>query len=194
MRWIAVWLATLLPAFAVAEPFPALYRVVDVAADDALNVRRKARDGSDLIGSFAPGETVEVMGVSSDGGWGRVNAGEVSGWAALRFLERLPNQDDRLPALGSCYGTEPFWNLSLDPDVPSFSTPADDLPIEPPRYRQSSNRIDRFAIFSASEHGDIHAIVARQECTDGMSDRVFGLGIDVIYLDAVLSGCCTLAR
>ena len=74
-----------------AETFPALYSVTGVAGDDVLNIRLEPDATAEAVGSLPPDATnIEVVGLSPDGGWGQVIAGEAAGWIKMEFLARSP--------------------------------------------------------------------------------------------------------
>lgn len=79
------------------EPEPAepgvRYRVVEVAADDVLNVRSGAGVGNAVVGTLAPSET-HVTGsgrreVVSGTTWLEIESAGVEGWASSRYLEPI---------------------------------------------------------------------------------------------------------
>jgi len=188
-------LAVLLAAPAGAETLPALFRVTGVAAGDVLNIRAEPSAGAAILGSLPP-DAAGVEVVAEQGGWGLVSAGEGAGWVKLSFLARQPGEDwFALTQPLRCLGTEPFWSLGVEPAT-------------------------RVAVFSAPEAGNAFTTLTtlwpgedwRQEaafalpdgfvtltggqCSDGMSDRVFGIAIKLYRMGdapAVLQGCCSLA-
>ncbi len=179
-----------------AFELPALYRVIDVADDDTLNVRAQPTVQSDVIGTLLHNEAgVEVMALSDDGRSGLVNVGESSGWAAMRFLERSdrPNR----PLRARCSGTEPFWSLSLDA-THVFRAPENGS--QPYRHMvelSSPNTTNSLAILGRGPDGEMIATVDARACSDGMSDRNYGLSIGLVLTGhgnpRYLTGCCSLA-
>jgi uncharacterized membrane protein len=148
----------------------------------------------------ADAKDIEVIEADSGQRWGRINIGEGTGWVSLAYLSRQP--DDRtgaMPAIRSCHGTEPFWSLSLDgAGGARFTTPDSEPRTGAVLSRQSSlNRADRHGFSARLGEAEVTAIVAQSLCSDGMSDRAFGLTIDLV-LDGgsqdsrLLSGCCSL--
>jgi uncharacterized membrane protein len=189
---LILWLAA---APVVAQDFPAFYQVVGVAADDVLNIRERPLASAPIIGALAPGETgVEVLAISD--GWALVAAGEGAGYSAARFLQR---QDGpgwmalETPLL--CHGTEPFWSLSIDPLsgradylTPEMSAP-ETLQIGATWPGQPWSRMVGLSLPNG------FAALSPLACSDGMSDRPFGIGIDLFLnepLGGQLSGCCLM--
>ena len=186
MRRLALLLACLcvLPLMAKADGFPALHDVVDVASDDVLNIRSGPTASAEIIGTLAPdARNVEVTGTDESGTWGRVNTNERSGWASLRFLRPVENGHWTDPAATlRCFGTEPFWSLTLSPKTKraEYVRPGTDpLPLEisqllaaAPGYPPAT-----WALFK----GDLlqWAKLRRASCSDGMSDRAYGIAIDL---------------
>ncbi|SIS54451.1 SH3 domain-containing protein [Roseivivax lentus] len=177
-----------------AQDLPALYDVTGVASDDVLNVREGPAASAAQIGALGPAATdIEVTAIEN--GWGRVNTDERSGWASLSFLARQGGQwADGLPAPRTCFGTEPFWSLDLAADVFDFQLFDKGLVSGPITLRtRASGRPDRYAF--AGEAGGDRAILVmgRAECSDGMSDRLYGLTADFLLGDTLYSGCCSVA-
>ncbi|QFS84532.1 Bacterial SH3 domain protein [Roseivivax sp. THAF40] len=195
MRGASALLAAILFAAPVAaQDLPALYDVTGVAADDVLNVREGPSASSTQIGTLAPDASdIEVSAI--DGGWGRVNTQERSGWASLSFLSRQAGQwAEGLPDPQTCFGTEPFWSLDISGDMFAFQFFDKGLQSGPITLRtRASGRPDRFAF--AGEAGAERAILVmgRAECSDGMSDRLYGLTADFLIGDTLYSGCCSVA-
>jgi hypothetical protein len=62
--------------------------------------RRALRRSRKIVGAFAPTETgIEVIALSEDGGWGRVNTGEQAGWTSMRFSRASPARRRRTGGL-----------------------------------------------------------------------------------------------
>lgn len=192
-----------LPFAAGAEVFPAFFDVTGVAANDVLNVRSAPDAASPIAGALQPSLTgVEVVAVSEDGKWGRLNIGEVSGWAAMAFLK--PQTRPAWIALQGdlqCSGTEPFWALSVQPQEKKLS-------MSSPEAR--THFMDITAQWPGAEwHQTVGmtvegmgasgmAVLRGEGCSDGMSDMRFGISIDLFLQDSggssarALRGCCTL--
>lgn len=187
---------------AAAQDLPALYDVSGVAANDVLNVREDPRATASRIGELAPDRTgVEVVELSSSGDWGRVNLGEFSGWVNMSYLAAQPVPEgtyfDR-PL--RCFGTEPFWTVIFTPGQPAaMTTPEGAMaPMDFGTVLSPANGGASTAALGQDADGGSHvALVRRAECSDGMSDGVYGLGFDLVSVTAeggkVLTGCCTLA-
>jgi uncharacterized membrane protein len=192
---LAVLLLGLTASAVGAEVYPAFHAVVGVAEDDVLNIRTAPDAGADIIGTLAPNAMgVEVIGVTE--GWALVNTGEGSGYASMQFLAREEGPDwYALEQPLACFGTEPFWSLAIDPGagVTDYSTP------EPDEARQGT--IGQtwpgapWAPTAAFAMDEGMAVLRPAECSDGMSDRSFGIAIDVFLTQGDrqrLSGCCVL--
>ncbi len=194
VRGLALILA-LVPFALRAEGYPALYDVTGVAINDVLNVREGPDAGSPIIGALPPDATgVEVIQV--EGAWALVNADDRSGYVALRYLRRLPAPDwPALEAPLTCLGTEPFWSLQIDPvagetrlQTPD-ATEAQTAPIETKWPGQPWSPAAAVAL------PDGLAVLAPAECSDGMSERSYGIAVDIfLQMEGTtrLSGCCRL--
>lgn len=200
----SLWVFLFLSAPAIAETsLPALHDVAGVAANDVLNIRAEPNAGSAIIGSLGPTlDDVEIVGLSADGKWGRVNAGEGAGWAYMSYLAA----QDRpawfaLQSGLSCGGTEPFWSLQIDASgqTATFTTPEQAGQPQPLTALWPGDEWRKTAavqIGTGAQSG--FATFRAEACSDGMSDRAFGIRADV-FLPAnpatsavALQGCCSL--
>lgn len=186
--------AALLGGMAAAQDLPALYDVTGVASDDVLNVRDAPQASANRIGTLAP-DSAGIEVIATQGGWARVNTAERSGWASLSFLVRQPGQwGDGLPAPQSCFGTEPFWSLDLTEGEATFDVPDAGTQTGPITLRiAATGRPDRYAFAAEMAEGRAVFVMGRTECSDGMSDRLYGLSADVLIGDVMYSGCCSVA-
>lgn len=202
MRFLLAAFMCLLPLAASAQnhPLPALYSVTNVAPDDVLNIRELPQASAEIVGSFTPDQAgIEVVALSNDSKWGQVNVDERAGWVSLRYLARDPGQGwGHMPWPLDCYGTEPFWGLFTDGENELVLQHMDE---HTSRFLITmttgvTGRSDRFWIRGEDGHGEALLTVRRQECYDGMSDRAYGLELDVLidHTDGpyALSGCCSI--
>jgi uncharacterized membrane protein len=202
MRFVALPLRLLLLTLgaagaAQADPLPATFQVAGVAEGDVLNIRAEPSAGSAIVGTIGPyGFGVEVLRLSDDGKWGLVGLPEGNGWVAMRYLRPAPATDPALvPRPLTCHGTEPFWTLGLFPKGAEWTTP------DTPRtdLTVSSEGVAPEGYLIRAEEGPtrvFHLIIGRGFCSDGMSDREFGLEAR-LFLESpdgnrLLQGCCTL--
>lgn len=189
----ALWL--LAAAGLAAQSFPALYDVNGVSAGDVLNVRRQPNASSEKLGALSAAQVnVEVIARDPGGKWGLVNIGEQSGWVALRYLRPQEPGSAVLTNAFWCFGTEPFWSLDvIDGQGATFSTPdAQTIALPAGAPQPGANYIDRFLL----DLGGNTALLRRELCGDGMSDRSFGIAIDLfgpLSGGRLYSGCCSIA-
>lgn len=190
-------------ASAQVHDYPALYNVSGVAASDVLNVRAGPGTEHAIIGGFGPFDTgVEVVGTTEDRRWGRVIFGETSGWVSMRFLSRTgPDWNAGLPAPLYCFGTEPFWSFERLVGGGNFDSVSGSGP-EPFAELWSGPAAARgpqtFGMVLDSGTSTINAFIRRGICSDGMSDRDYGI---IAYFlrrspqgTELLEGCCSLSR
>ena len=188
--------------FAHAQALPAFYDVSGVAPDDVLNVRAGPGVGNSIVAKLtADARFIEVVAFDESREWARVNVEDTSGWVALRFLDRRPDQpDDQLPRPLMCAGTEPFWSLDVARTSTATLDRMDDDPISVATLDPvtSENRTDRYAIFGQAQTQVFTFMFQRDACTDGMSDRFYGMSVDLFVTEesgvTYLTGCCNLAR
>ncbi|MCA0920327.1 SH3 domain-containing protein [Pseudooceanicola nanhaiensis] len=185
------------------EGFPALYDVSGVAANDVLNMRAAPDPSAPIVGTLAPDATgIEAVQADADSGWLRVNSGETAGWASPAYLTRQPGQPDGTqPALTRCFGTEPFWSLMPAGAGWTFQQAGGAATFLPSGWQgTAAGRSDRYAtILLAGKGADVAGtiVVGRDICSDGMSDRLYGLTVDMILTGdlgpAHYAGCCSIA-
>lgn len=198
---LALICALLCGTAATAQTLPQLYDVTGVEAGDVLNIRATASASAEIIGTLArDAQRVEVVAVNDAGTWGQVNTVESSGWVNLRYMaERGVHIDHfNLPDGLFCMGTEPFWSAQntggrLHYDTPD--APARDMEIWMAQDSGIEGDLRRMLQF-AGIGGPGMGFIYPAQCSDGMSDRAYGLAISLMTApDApMLSGCCTLSR
>ncbi|MEM6577414.1 MAG: SH3 domain-containing protein [Pseudomonadota bacterium] len=183
-----------------AESLPAFYNVVGIAQTDVLNVRAAPNLSAQILSTLPHDATgLEVVGRDADDGWAQINIGEQTGWISLQFLARQPGQpDDTLPRPISCVGTEPFWDLTL-PETGQAEInriDADPVLIDTLAPVTAANRTDRYAVFGQGSEQVFTFIFHRDQCSDQMSDRAFGMSVDIFMTEnsgvSYVTGCCSL--
>jgi len=199
IRAALVWLL-LLPSLAAAQALPALYDVAGVAAGDTLNVRTGPSTAFEVLAKLPPDAAgIEVVDTDESGRWGLINVSDRAGWVALDFMARRAGQPEAgLPNDLICAGTEPFWSFRLTPDAKAaFTRDGREATLPGVLTVPSLNRTDRAALFADGGELVVTAVLGRASCSDGMSDRAYGLGIDLLVTDEaevrVYSGCCRIA-
>lgn len=209
IRALAAWLLLATPVWATQDGWPALYDVAGVAADDVLNIRTAPGADAEIIGTLAPDATdIEVIRDNDGRGtWGLVNSGEGAGWVSLAYMARHPGQwDGQFPKVRQCFGTEPFWSMRFDEPRATFTTPDREARdgLVSGLFRAKGRR-DRFAYdgsFFPDSAGELDflATLRTEACSDGMSDRAFGISVDLFLSggsgpeqNGLYSGCCSIA-
>ena len=180
-----------------AQTLPASFSVRDVPTNDVLNVRAAPSATAAQLGKIGPfALNVEVIELSQDGTWGKVAIPAGNGWVNMRYLEATPVDDPYLvPRPLSCFGTEPFWNISLYPRGAEYNSP--DTGAVPMTVVAEAVAPEGYLV--QLEEGPTLArtlIILREACYDGMSDRAFGFAAQM-FLEApdgnrALHACCTL--
>lgn len=192
------------PAMASPEYIlPTLFDVEGVASGDVLNIRATPSASGDILGTLAPDATgIEVTGLDPSGKWGQVNAGEQPGWVSMRFLNYRTDvwQAGQLPETLSCGGTEPFWSFRAHDGGLIWEEPGHQITISGLTVMDRGFARDpRRGLFAEDDHDIFTATITPAQCSDGMSDMVYGLETTVIMQsrDAapmMFSGCCRIAR
>lgn len=196
-------LSIFIPVQLSANPFPALYDVAGVASDDVLNIRAEPNAQAEKIGALSYAQTqVEVVATSDDHKWGLVNSGEGAGWVAMAYLKRWPGQEwGQFQMPHSCFGTEPFWNLTgLQDDQITLA----EMSGATYTYRVTVGmgaiaRHDVSWLVGEAADRKIHITYRQESCHDGMSDRAYGYAVDLFAQTnsdgpLALSGCCSLTQ
>lgn len=200
---LALLLLAAAPVSATEEYIlPTLFDVTGVAADDVLNIRSAPDAGAEIIGTLAAdARDIEVVGHDDTGRWARINAGERSGWAALRYLAYQVDvwSPGTLPPTLHCLGTEPFWSFRPRGNEIVFSTP------EGPESGMEIEQVlstgilrdPRRSISAQGESRRITATMVPMACSNGMSDHSYGLDVTVILEGRgepeMRAGCCSIA-
>ena len=200
---ILVALMLISPARATQDQWPALFDVTGVASDDVLNIRAAPDASSEIFGALRHNATgIEVIRPNDRETWGLVNIDGRVGWVSLSFMARRPGQWlGSEPAVQSCAGTEPFWSLQFDGERLRFNTAelsatGGRLDRWPSENRRDAHGFSLRVLPDAGPPQDGLAIVTLQRCVDGMSDREYGLRVDMLLgslmEQRLWSGCCTL--
>lgn len=199
IRILLIWLA--MAGLVRAETLPALYDVTGVSVGDGLNIRAEPAASAQILDMLPPdAKGIEVL--ERRGNWGLVNVGEGSGWAYLKYL--TPRAEEpwfRVSSTLRCFGTEPFWSLTVAPG-------AGDVRREEPG--QSPSRLKLGAVSGADGRATIafgadgqpggELTLTGARCSDGMSDRQFGItatgtlrpGLSGAADPAKIQGCCSV--
>ncbi|TGD43189.1 hypothetical protein EEB11_10205 [Pseudotabrizicola sediminis] len=196
-RGFLIVLLCLLPVQAMAQTFPASYAVTGVAANDVLNIRAEPSAKAEIAGEIGPyAMNVEVLSLSPDGKWGMVGAPEGNGWVSMSYLDLTEPEDPHIVQRPlSCFGTEPFWSVSLSPRGAEYNSP--DTGAVPMTVTHEAVAPQGF-LLQVEEGPALNRtlVITREGCSDGMSDRAFGFSTRMFTEapdgNATLQGCCTL--
>lgn len=193
----------LLADFHEQDRFPVLGHVVNVPADDVLNMRIDPDHQSEVLGTLAPdARNIEVVGEDDTGLWGLVNGDEASGWVRLSYVN-IPEQPKwhAFETALTCFGTEPFWDFELS--AGAAKARFRDLDMTPTHYELSWNSgiAARPGGTIGLGAGDLtqgfSAVIENQICHDGMTDRQNALRIRLFIHEGGeaygLDGCCGLS-
>ena len=206
MKWL-LHIALMVPTLAwadghLSDALPSLVEVKGVASNDSLNVRIDPDHTTEIVGELAFNATdVEVVAHSEDGRWSLVNTGETSGWVRNKFLAQVsdaPWHHFEHPL--SCVGTEPFWFFGLSEGASIASFEAIDVPAFTFETDWTSGLVARptyeIGLGAGTSEDGFSALIEETQCSDGMSDRAFALGIRFFVhrngSTAGYGGCCSL--
>lgn len=178
---------------------PTLYDVSGVAANDHLNIRAMP-DASSSILSQLPHDSKGVEVIETRAGWARVNTFERSGWVNMRYLKERPDvwKPGEIPATLNCLGTEPFWSLRQVGSNIVYETPSVSRPMQRRAIVDNPSQLrPARSIVAGDEQGRVTVVLQPGQCTDGMSDRYFGLSATLLFEGAgqasrMENGCCRI--
>lgn len=202
MKWLlAAFFALLVPALTTAQSLPALYSVTNVAEDGVLDIRPEPSASAPAIASFAwDARDIEVTALDETGQWGLININEQTAWVAMQFLEaQFTAGNSLLPRPLICFGNEPFWTLDIDnkPFAELGWLDGVSLRFSGLYTISSDSRPGRYMMIAESSGRSLHGFVERKTCSDGMSDRVYGLDMNLLIRDGeqtrYFAGCCSVA-
>lgn len=204
MRLTALAAALILIAVpAIGGPrglLPTLGDVTGVTAGDTLNIRERPDAKAAVVATLPAGARgVEV--VAERRGWALVSTPERSGWVNARYLKLRTDVWDHgaLPATLSCSGTEPFWSLRQLASRLVFETPGRSRTLDRRAVLSSEGAAsDGRAVIAGDKVGRMTAVIRPAQCSDGMSDRVYGLSATLLFDGSgspsrMLTGCCRIA-
>ena len=168
--------------------------VTDVANDDHLNIHAESDSSSDIIGEFGPC-TLNVEILRMQDGWDYTGAGERSGWVSMRYLAPDPIPANELPRPMTCFGTEPFRDVTFYSRGAEYNSMGDerrDLTITREAVAPNGYGVE-------AEEGTTLTrtmVITGLGCNGGMSDRDFGMSISMFTQtpagNSVQTGCCML--
>lgn len=181
------------------------YKVVGVAAGDKLVVREEPQEGS------TPADWKEIAGIPADATgvlgtgrskevnkqrWSEVAVGGVTGWVNARFLAVADAPPDLKVATFDCFGTEPFWGVTLGPKESEFSDPESKTALTTEQVQPAMARLFPLLYRLKNAKGQsLRATVTHQTyCTDGMSDYDYAFEVLLSDDEAFHQGCCFIKR
>lgn len=182
----------------ISPAVPALYSIINVGADDTLNVRTKPDASGDILGGLTyNAQGIEVVGFSHEGNWAKINFLESAGWISMNFLSAEPRANG-MPDLLRCFGTEPFWFVRATGDSLMLNDMeiSEDTSEHTILYTSPSpdflNLAETGILFNWQSNGrGMSSYVLPGQCSDGMSDRSFALHY---YDEAGRIGCCSISE
>jgi uncharacterized membrane protein len=108
------------------------------------------------------------------------------------MAKRAPGDSAPPMQIFRAFGTEPFWNVNVQGNTLTYTTPEDQAGIELHGMRRA---IDGGVEIDGSDDGISFALAVRAgECSDGMSDNRYELVSTFRYGDVDLKGCAEVAK
>lgn len=202
MKWLLLVLSGLLfPIMATAQTLPGLFAVSGIEEDGALSIRAEPSTSSQAVESFAwNARDIEVVALDVSGEWGQININETTAWVPMTYMEeQFTAGNTLLPRPLVCFGNEPFWTLDVGNNPFAELDWLDGVTL---RFSglytiSSESRTGRYMMLAENTSRSLHAFVERKACNDGMSDRAYGLDMNLLVRDGDITmyfaGCCSVA-
>lgn len=203
IRMVLVALLLAAPAAAQTWPQPPRYFGITGSPADPLEIRAAPDASAELLGTIPAGTTpIEIGATDETEAWGRIVFHEFEGWAPMASLTEIEvplMAGTALPVGLGCFGTEPFWGLSLDsPEAVIYSSfEGEDMSFPVTLITGASGRRGLPAAIEASGgETALTATIATAFCSDGMSEATYPLAISLLIRTpgetSFYEGCCTL--
>ncbi len=198
---LGICLLSVMPAWAEESLLPAYFDVAGVSRGDVLNLRAGPGTRYPVVGRLAhDARSIPVIAFDDSRRWARVRNGEGMAWASLSYLRRQPGQpDEHLPPRLHCGGTEPFWGLRIGRREARFEQPGQPAEVLEKRWEGTAVGMlpHDFGLLLEGKEVAIRAVVQRGQCSDGMSDRLYGFSIRMLVESddgppRLYAGCCGL--
>lgn len=109
------------------------------------------------------------------------------------MAKRAPGQEPSAPLqIFRAFGTEPFWNVNVEGDTMTWTTPEDQVGVVMKGLRRS---LDGGVEISGSHAGKAFVLtVTAGDCNDGMSDNRYALVSAFRYGEIDYKGCGEAAK
>lgn len=197
-------LATVLASATPADAFET-YKVVGVTVGDKLIVREEPQDGGTPADwkevASIPANATKVLGTgrskeANKQRWSEVAVGDVTGWVNARFLAAADAPADLKEATFDCFGTEPFWGVTLGPKEGELTEPESKTLLTTENVQPALARLFPLLYRLKNAKGQsLRATVTHQTyCTDGMSDYDYAFEVLLSDDETFHQGCCFIKR
>lgn len=201
---VTVLLAGILACTTPAGAFET-YKVIGVPAGDKLVVREEPQEGGTLADwkeiASIPANATSVLGTGrskevAKQRWSEVSVGGVTGWVNTRFLTIADVRPDLKEVTFDCFGTEPFWGVTLGPKEGEFSDPESKTTLTTEHIQPAMARLFPLLYRLKNAKGQsLRATVTHQNwCTDGMSDYDYAFEVLLSDDEVFHQGCCFIKR
>ena len=200
----AALLVTILAGDMPADAFET-YKVVGVPAGDKLTVREEPQEGGKPADwkevANIPADATNVLGTGrskeiNKQRWSEVAVGAVTGWVNARFLAIADAPSDLKDATFDCFGTEPFWGVTLGPKEGELTEPESKSALTTAQVQPATARLFPllYRLKNAKDQS-LRATVTHQTwCTDGMSDYDYAFEVLLSDDETFHQGCCFIKR
>ena len=108
------------------------------------------------------------------------------------MAKRAPGDATPPMTVFRAFGTEPFWNVNVEGDTLTFTTPDDPVGVA---MQGSRREVDGGIELHGTHAGKAFTLsVAPGECSDGMSDEVYAMTARFHFGDMDYTGCGEAAK
>ena len=179
-------------------------KVINVSAEDALNMRAAPGSDTPILAKLAPGTIILRLGKHQ--GWVRVMHQGQTGWVYGKYLGKTdPPELVDADLIGLvCTGTEPHWKLTADSSRVSYGMYGEkrdyvlDSAVTPALNYQGLWYVSAYSPGSAENDYSSHismTIQSDSQCSDDMSETRYDFSIILFNADhQLLKGCCKQSK
>ncbi len=189
----------LLLFFATNARAEVTYNVINVAANDQLNIRAEPSAAAEITGTLSfDAKAVKTTGGSRQIGratWVEIILEGRKGWVNAAFVTPTQSPSSLFREPLTCSGTEPFWAMQLDNTRGDFDSLAEGKSVIDFQTSRSAHGVPIIWSLKGTTgpaHSPVFALLEEtNQCSDGMSDLTYRYSVRIDIEDGPFyAGCC----